>query len=204
MLLVIIAAMIVGSPYWALYQLKNAYNAKNATTINHYIDFPSVQSNLKQQLKSALIPKVKTLTSLPILQALNINIDADAIVTKMINQAVDNTVTANGVKSLLNGQSSVANLDNNAKLLGGLTAVAMDKIEVKALITARGQDELMHKITEQLSRPNPNAIPIKDTATYCGFNCFAVQTQVKGYPITVTMQRQGLINWKIVGIKLPF
>lgn len=203
LVLLVVVAVIFGSPYWTLYQLKNAYDAKDATVINEHVDFPKLQNNLKEQLTQSLVVKVKTFTQSPIMQALNVKVDENDMVSKMVNQAVDNTVTANGVKNLLTGQTAVANLDNNAKLLGGLTAVAMDKIDMQELLTARNQDELTAKVKEQLNRPNPNAVTVKDSAKYCGFNCFEVQTQVKGYPLTVSMERQGLINWKVVGVKLP-
>lgn len=199
----LLVAVVFGSPYWTLYQLKNAYDAKDANVINAHIDFPKLRDNVKNQLTPTLTAKVQTVIQLPIMQALKIDFHGEALVQKMVNQAVDNTVTENGVATLLSGQTAVANLDNNAKLLGGLTAVAMDKVDVKDLITARNQDELTVKVKEQLSRPNPNPVAVKDSASYCGFNCFAVQTQVKGYPLTVNMQRQGLVNWKIIGVKLP-
>ena len=43
----------------------------------------------------------------------------------------------------------------------------------------------------------------KPTLSYCGINCFDISGQVKGYPITIEMQRERLINWKIVDIVLP-
>ena len=39
--------------------------------------------------------------------------------------------------------------------------------------------------------------------SYCGINCFTISGQVKGYPITVEMQRQGFIDWQIVDVVLP-
>ena len=43
----------------------------------------------------------------------------------------------------------------------------------------------------------------KPTLSYCGINCFTISGQVKGYPLTIEMQRDGLIDWKIVDIILP-
>lgn len=198
-----IGAMVFASPYWALYQIKTAYDAQDATALNRYINFAQVQTDLKSQLTPILIAKAETITNSPLLKMLNIQIDAKHAVTDMVTQAVDNTVTPTGVSTLLAGQTSLNQLDNNAKLLGGLLAVAMDKVDIQDLITARNQDELTAKVKEQLTRPNPKAVTVKDSAKYCGFNCFAVQTQVQGYPIKVEMARQGLLTWQIVKVKLP-
>ncbi|MFW2178281.1 MULTISPECIES: DUF2939 domain-containing protein [unclassified Moraxella] len=203
LLLIVFVGAVFASPYWTLYQLKNAYDAKDTQAITAHIDFGKLQQSLKAQLTPVLVAKVEHVTASPILQALNLNVDADSMVSKMVNRAVENTVTENGVNNLLNGQTTLASLDSNAKLLGGLTAVAMDKIDVKDLIMARSQDELSEKLKQQLSQPNPNAVTVKDSANYCGFNCFAVNTQVRGYPITVNMERQGFVNWKVAGVKLP-
>ena len=43
----------------------------------------------------------------------------------------------------------------------------------------------------------------KPTLSYCGINCFDISGQVKGYPLTIEMQREGLIGWKIVDVVLP-
>lgn len=202
-LALIISAMVFASPYWALYQIKTAYDAQDATTLNRYVNFSQVQTDLKSQLTPVLIAKAETVARSPLLQVLNIQIDTKNAVTDMVTQAVDNTVTPTGVSALLSGQTSLNRLDNHAKLLGGLLAVAMDKINLTELITTRNQDELTDKIKEQLNRHNPNPVTVKDSASYCGFNCFAVQTQVRGYPLTINLERQGLVNWKIVGVKLP-
>ena len=38
---------------------------------------------------------------------------------------------------------------------------------------------------------------------YCGINCFSISGNVKGYPVTIEMQRQGFVEWKIVDVLLP-
>lgn len=84
-----------------------------------------------------------------------------------------------------------------------MIAIALGKIDAQALLTARNQAELQQQLVKQLNQPNKNASNKEVSMNYCGFNCFHVHTQVHGYPITVEMQRQGLINWQLTGIKLP-
>lgn len=215
-LFTLIVLLMIGwffaSPYYTVYQLKNAYTNHDTQTINHYIDFPSVQADIKNQLTPVLVKKVQTLTQSPLAKLLNLQVDEKSMVEKLVTQAVDNTVTPTGVSNVLSGQTSMKNLDNNAKLLGGLTAIAMDKIKLNPetladLVIAKNTEELNQKLLTQLKASDmanggrvENNQPI---ASYCGINCFTVQTQVQGYPLIVTMARQGFATWQIIGVKLP-
>lgn len=199
--LMIVAVAVIGcSPYYTLYQLKNAYENQNIDNINQQIDFPKLQQNLKSQLTSALNKKAENITNLPLLKVFDIKIQPQTMIEKLVNQSVDNAVTPNNVKQLF---TDITKVDKNTQLLGGLVAVALDKINIQALITARNQAELQRMVIKQLNAPNPNPSSQTTSTVYCGFYCFKVDTQVHGYPITVKMQRQGVLDWKIVGIKLP-
>lgn len=209
--LVLLVGWFFASPYYTVYQLKQAYDSYDADIISQHIDFSRVQSDLKQQLQPVLIKKVQNLTQSPFAKLLNVQVDETAMVEKLVNQAVDNGVTPQTIKTLLTTQGRVSNLDNNVKLLGGLTAVAMDKIKLDPetlayLATAENRDELNQKLLAQVKASNPatGSNPnTKPTAHYCGIDCFEVQTQVQGYPLTMEMARQGFANWQIVKIKLP-
>ena len=88
---------IIASPYWAVYQLKKAYDTKDIATINASIDFPKVQQSVKSQLNPILLEKAHQLTKSPFLQLLNIELNPDDIVGTLVNKAVDNSITADGV-----------------------------------------------------------------------------------------------------------
>lgn len=199
-LMILVVVVIGSSPYYTLYRLKNAYENQDVDSINQQIDFPKLQQNLKSQLIPTLNKKAEKITNLPLLKALDINIQPQTMIEKLVNQSVDNAVTPNSVKQLF---TDITKVDNNTQLFGGLVAVALDKIDIQALIMARNQAELQQTLIKQLNAPNPNPSNQPTAFHYCGFNCFKVDTQVQGYPLTVQMQRQGLIDWKIVGIKLP-
>lgn len=198
--MILVVVVIGSSPYYTLYRLKNAYENQDVDSINQQIDFPKLQQNLKSQLIPTLNKKAEKITNLPLLKALDINIQPQTMIEKLVNQSVDNAVTPNSVKQLF---TDITKVDNNTQLFGGLVAVALDKIDIQALIMARNQAELQQTLIKQLNAPNPNPSNQPTAFHYCGFNCFKVDTQVQGYPLTVQMQRQGLIDWKIVGIKLP-
>lgn len=213
---VLLLALMIGwffaSPYYTLYQLKNAYDSHDVTTINAHINFPSVQADVKNQIQPVLVKKVQNLTQSPFAKLVGVQVDENALVAKLVNQAVDNGVTPDTVNTVLTTQGNVSALNNNVKLLGGLTAVAMDKIKINPetlmdLATAKSTDELNQKLLNQVTASDVakggGNTENKPTASYCGLNCFSVQTQVQGYPLTVKMARQGFSNWQIVGVKLP-
>lgn len=210
--LLLIIGWFFASPYYTVYQLKNAYDSHDADSINAHINFPSVQADIKAQLNPILVKKVQTLTQSPIAKLLNIQVNESEMVEKLVTQAVDNGVTPDTLNSVITTQGNVTSLNNNVKLLGGLTAVAMDKIKLNPetladLATAQNTEELNQKLLKQLKASDmakgANGGDNKPTASYCGINCFEVNTQVQGYPLKVEMARQGFSTWQIVKIKLP-
>ena len=63
---------------------------------------------------------------------------------------------------------------------------------------------MMNKQAAQLEQQVAQGVDSdKPTLSYCGINCFTISGQVKGYPLTIEMQRQGLIGWKIIDVVLP-
>ena len=141
-LVLIVVAWVFASPYWAVYQLKKAYDAQQADTISAAIEFTQLQQSVKSQLTPVLVEKANHVAKSPVLQMLNIELNPDDLVSKMVNQAVDNTVTPEGVQYALTGHATSELLKTTVKLLGGLVAVAMDKIDIKDLILARNSAEL--------------------------------------------------------------
>ena len=72
---------------------------------------------------------------------------------------------------------------------------AVVKNQIQNMMTKQA-DELEQHVAKGTDSDKP-------TLSYCGINCFTISGQVKGYPLTITMQRQGLIDWKIVNVLLP-
>lgn len=215
-LIIVIVLALVGwffaSPYYTVYQLKQAYDSHNAAAINAQIDFASVQADIKYQLNPILVKKMQTLTQSPIAQLVGVEVDENAVVEKLVNQAVDNGITPDTVTSIISTQGNLLTLNNHAKLLGGLTAVAMDKIKLNpetlaSLLMAKNTDALNQVLLAQVKAADVvkggGNNSDKPTAQYCGIDCFRVSTQVQGYPLTVEMARQGFSDWKIIKVKLP-
>lgn len=211
MLLVVIAvAIYAGSPYYSAYQLKKAYDAKDGATIAAAIDYEQVRPSIENQLTSRF---ADTMTKYPLVAELGGDPLSQAA-NNFIVQAVNSAITPQNIEKLINtqGQANTA-----TKELAAAWAISSNQIDLKNLI----QDLIIHRgdvdavVKQQVQQMmNQQAAQLEQQATqgtdsdkpklsYCGINCFTVSGQVKGYPITVEMQREGFIDWKIIDVVLP-
>ena len=210
LLIIIAVAIYGGSPYYSAYQLKNAYDAKDGATIAAAIDYeqvrPSIQNQLTDQFAVTMTkyPLVAELGGEPLKEAAN----------GFITQAVDGAITSQNIEKLINtqGQANTA-----TKELAAAWAIASNQVDLKNLIQSliinRGDinavvknqmQQIMEKQADELEQQAAQGSDSdKPTLSYCGINCFTITGQVKGYPLTIEMQRQGLIDWQIVDIVLP-
>ena len=210
LLVVIAIAVYAGSPYYSAYQLKNAYDAKDGATIAAAIDYeqvrPSVQTQLTSKFANTMTqyPLVAELGGEPLTQAAN----------GFIAQAVDSAITPQNIEKLINtqGQANTA-----TKELAAAWAISSNQVDLKNLIQDliihRGDvnavvknqmQQIMEKQATQLEQQVAQGTDSnKPTLSYCGINCFSISGQIKGYPLTVMMAREGLIDWKIVDVILP-
>lgn len=210
LLIVIAIAVYAGSPYYSAYQLKNAYEDKDGATIAAAIDYdqvkPSIQNQLTSQFTTTMTkyPLVAELGGEPLTQAAN----------RFITEAVDGAITPQNVEKIIDtqGQANTA-----TKELAAAWAIASNQVDLKNLIQnlilQRGDvnavvqsqmQQIMKKQAAELEQQAAQGTDSdKPSLNYCGINCFNISGQVKGYPLTIEMQRQGLIEWKIVDIVLP-
>ena len=209
--LVIIAVVIfAGSPYYAAYQLKNAYDTHDGATLTHHIDFEQLQPNIQNQLTSKF---ANTLQQYPLVAQLGGEALTEAA-DEFIHASVTKAVTEENIRSLINTQGQA---NQATKELAAAWAIASNKVDLQRLIqdiiVQRGdinavlknqmQQIMSAQSTELESHVQSGEDSAKPKLSYCGINCFTISGQVKGYPLTIEMQRQGLINWKIVDIVLP-
>lgn len=100
-LLVIVVIAVLGlvfaSPYIALNNLKRAADARDAQTVNQYVDFPALRDSLKQQIGGMLTRRLEADAGSKLA-----TIGAVIGVT-LIGPLVDSYATPDGVAALLNG-----------------------------------------------------------------------------------------------------
>ena len=210
LLIVIVVTVYAGSPYYSAYQLKNAYDAKDGATIAAAIDYEQVRPSIQNQLTSQF---AVTMTKYPLVAELGGEPLKEAA-NGFIIQAVDGAITPQNIEKLINtqGQANTA-----TKELAAAWAIASNQVDLKNLIQnliiQRGDidavvknqmQQIMEKQADELEQQAAQGSDSeKPKLSYCGINCFTITGQVKGYPLTIEMQRQGFIDWKIVDIVLP-
>src|SRR5690349_25061325 len=96
----LIAALALGyaSPYIALNNLKRAADARDAQTVNQYVDFPALRESLKQQVTGLLTRRLDSRGNGNPLAAIGAMIGV-----ALIGPLVDAYATPDGVAALLNG-----------------------------------------------------------------------------------------------------
>lgn len=210
LLLLIIGVVFVGSPYYKAYQLKEAYDAKDGAAIADAIDYGQLQPNISRQLTDKMD---NTLDQYPMVTQLGGPALTQAADDFIVN-AVKGAVEPDNIEQLITtqGQANTA-----TKQLAAAWAIASNQVNLQNLIqdviTQRGNidgviqkqmqimmDKQAEVLEQQAAQGNDTDKP---TLSYCGINCFTISGQVKGYPLTIEMQRQGFVDWKIVNIVLP-
>ncbi|MEB3333619.1 MAG: DUF2939 domain-containing protein [Cyanobacteriota bacterium] len=93
----------LASPFLAIQGLRSGFLSRNADQVNQYIDYPSLQSDLKGQLGSMML---RSMQSDPEMAANPFSGFAMAMITPMVNSMVDTYVTPSGMKSVLEASST--------------------------------------------------------------------------------------------------
>lgn len=163
----------LASPYLAMQGLRSGFLSRNADQVNQYIDYPSLQSDIKAQLGSMML---RNMQSDPEMAANPFSGFAMAMITPMVNSMVDTYVTPSGMKSVLEAsstQQSDAIKDQTAQNL-----VERKKEFDKALQkTSIGYDGL-------------NKFQLTATAD-------------DGKKTKLVFNRQGFAEWKLKSVLLP-
>lgn len=210
LLIVIAVAVYAGSPYYSAYQLKNAYEDKDGAAIAAAIDYervkPSIQNQLTTQFTTTMskYPMVAELGGEPLTQAAN----------TFITQAVDGAITPQNIEKVIDtqGQANTATKElaaawaiasNQVDLKNLIQSLIIQRGDVNAVVQSQMQQIMQKQVAELEEQAAQGTDSDKPTLSYCGINCFTITGQVKGYPLTVEMARDGLIDWKIVDIVLP-
>ena len=210
LLIIAVVAVYAGSPYYTAYQLKKAYDNKDGATIANAIDYEQLRPRIKSQLSSKF---ANTLSQYPMVAELGGEALSKAA-DSFIADSVDGAITSSNIQRLIQTQGQA---NQATKELAAAWAIASNQIDLKNLIqdliVHRGdvnavvKDQINDMMEKQASELQARAAQGKDSdkpvLSYCGVNCFTLSGQVKGYPLTIEMQRQGLIQWKVVNVVLP-
>jgi hypothetical protein len=188
-------AFAYASPYIALGRLKRAADARDAATVNQYVDFPAFRESLKEQLGGLLKRRLGAESHGNPLAALGAMIGV-----ALIGPLVDAYATPDGVAALLNGMpprgepgerppappDAPASTDGRS---GGQSAAAPP---VASSAASSAGDT---------SKPPQ---PPQTTAGYRGINEFVVTYQhgIGDTRYSAILRREGLFTWKLAAVDL--
>jgi hypothetical protein len=174
LVIVVVLGLAFASPYIALDRMKKAADARDAETVDHYVDFPLLRDSLKDQVGQLLTRKIDTQKSGNPFALLGAMIGA-----ALIGPLVDSYATPDGVAAILNGIPP--------KGTPGEKPPAPSQAPASTTTAA-------------VALPSPP----QTTAGYEGLNTFVVHYQhgAGNARYAAILHRYGLFSWKLVAIDL--
>jgi flagellar basal body-associated protein FliL len=188
----VIAALglLYASPYIALDRMKRAADARDAETVNAYVDFPLLRESLKEQVGQLFTRKIDVQKSGNPLALLGAMIGA-----ALIGPLVDSYATPDGVAAILNGMPPQGD--------PGEKPPAPSSADPAAPETLPGTSQPAPPVASAPAQAAPRQPP-QTTAGYRSFDTFAVNYQhgAGDARYSAILKRYGLFSWKLVGIEL--
>jgi hypothetical protein len=182
-LLVAALGFVYASPYIALDRVKRAADARDAQTVNEYVDFPALRSSLKEQIAALLTRKVdiqKSGNPLAIIGAM--------IGAALVGPLVDSYATPDGVAAILNGIPPRGDPGEKPPAPPQASTASAAPSPVSGIAPVQ---------------PAP-AQPPQSTAGYRSFDTIVVTYQhgAGDARYSAIFRRSGLIHWKLVAVDL--
>ncbi|WP_134167115.1 DUF2939 domain-containing protein [Paraburkholderia caballeronis] len=196
MIVVFVVAMIgyaYASPYIALNRLKQAADARDAATLNQYVDYPALRGSLKEEVGEMLQKRIGAEhSSNPLL------LFGAVIGAALIGPLVDAYATPDGVAALLNGMPPRGEPGERPPATPGTPAApGQDVPPPAAPAQAQPAPPPVASATAPESRP-------QTTAGYRGINEFVVTWRhgADEPRYAAILQRHGLFSWKLAAVEL--
>ncbi|MFM0201526.1 DUF2939 domain-containing protein [Paraburkholderia fungorum] len=198
----VIAALGFGyaSPYMALNSLKRAADARDAQTVNEYVDFPALRESLKQQVTGLLSRRLDSHGSGNPLAAIGAMIGV-----ALIGPLVDAYATPDGVAALLNGMPPRGDPGERPPVppAAGNSPDATPPASVPASPAAGNGVNGAANIGNGENSATPPQPP-QTTAGYRSLNEFVVTYQhgAGDARYSAIFRREGLFTWKLAAVNL--
>lgn len=175
---------VYASPYITLNRLKRAADARDAQTVNQYVDYPALRASLKEQIAALLTRRVdiqKSGNPLAIIGAM--------IGAAVVGPLVDTYATPDGVAAILNGIPPRGTPGERPPPAGTNEATVASATPASGSVAPTSE-----------TAPKPPAT----TAGYRDWNTFAVTYQhgAGDARYSAIFHRDGLVSWKLVAVNL--
>lgn len=170
-----VAAYSYASPYVVLDRLKTAADARDAVTVNQYVDYPALRMSLKQQVTDMLTRRLDTAKRENPLAAIGALVGM-----ALTGPLVDAYATPDGVSALLNGMPP------------------------RGEPGEQPPEPPSAQRDEATSPDQPPPRPPRASAGYRGMSEFVVTYRrgATSQPYNVILQRDGWFSWKLAAVEL--
>jgi hypothetical protein len=189
-LIVVVAAcaLLYASPYIVLDRVKRAADARDAATVNQYVDFPALRDSLKEQVSGLLTRRLDIQKSGNPLAVIGAMIGA-----ALVGPLVDSYATPDGVAAILNG---IPPQGNPGERPPPPVAASPDASAAPANAPATASPATH---ADEAQKPPPQT-----TAAYRDVNTFVVTCQhgAGDAHYSAIFRRTNLISWKLVAVDL--
>ncbi|MEZ0604518.1 DUF2939 domain-containing protein [Paraburkholderia sp. IW21] len=193
----VIAALGFGyaSPYMALNNLKRAADARDAQTVNQYVDFPALRESLKQQVAGLLTRRFEAHGNGNPLAAIGAMIGV-----ALIGPLVDAYATPDGVAALLNGMPPRGDPGERPPVPPAAENASAPTPAAPAVGTSANSAANSANSENSATPPQPP----QTTAGYRGLNEFVVTYQhgAGDARYSAILRREGLFTWKLAAVNL--
>lgn len=171
---------LYASPYLALDRVKRAADARDAQTVNEYVDFPALRSSLKEQVAALLTRRIDVQKSGNPLAILGAMIGA-----ALVGPLVDSYATPDGVAAILNG-------------------IPPRGVPGERPPARPGSDASAAVASAPPPQPSEPPRPPQTRAGYRDINTFVVTYQhgAGDARYSAIFRRSGLVSWKLVAVDL--
>jgi flagellar basal body-associated protein FliL len=185
--------LLYASPYIALDQMKRAADARDAQTVNQYVDFPLLRESLKEQVGQLLTRKIDVQKSGNPLAVIGAMIGA-ALIGPIIGPVVDSYATPDGVAAILNGFPPRGDPGEKPPVVPEAEGVPG---------TPQAASAPAQAAVTPPAQPAPKQPP-QTTAGYRSFDTFAVNYEhgAGNARYSAILRRYGLFSWKLVAVEL--
>ncbi|MFM0511407.1 DUF2939 domain-containing protein [Paraburkholderia sp. RL17-373-BIF-A] len=191
--IVVIAALgfAYATPYIALNNLKRAADARDAQTVNQYVDFPALRESLKEQVAGLLTRRLGAHSNGNPLAAIGAMIGV-----ALIGPLVDAYATPDGVAALLNGMPPRGDPGERPPA----PPAANNPPDAAATAPAPAAPANGNAANVNSAPPQPP----QTTAGYRGLNEFVVTYQhgAGDARYSAIFQREGVFTWKLAAVNL--
>ncbi|MFM0739733.1 DUF2939 domain-containing protein [Paraburkholderia xenovorans] len=190
------------TPYIALNNLKRAADARDAQTVNQYVDFPALRESLKQQVTGLLTRRLDAQSNGNPLAAIGAMIGV-----ALIGPLVDAYATPDGVAALLNGMPPRGNPGERPPtppVASNPPPAAEPAAPATGNTPGNTPGNTAGNATDNAANTPPPPQPPQTTAGYRGLNEFVVTYQhgAGDARYSAILQREGLFTWKLAAVNL--